>query len=195
MMIMGLLKEGTKLQHDKTEQMLFAGKIMDGSLTLDDYRYMLLCNYLFNAALEKELVQRPEEFDGFQLERRLKTALLESDLAELGINNVPVDELFSGWSFPQLLGACYVAEGSTLGGKVIERALQKNENIAGSVKAFNYFNCYGDETGPLWKAFGDYASQKSAGVEQEVVAGANKAFDMFQSIAVTAKQYMPVATA
>ena len=190
MSIMSALKQGTANHHDKTEKLLLSGQIMDGSLTYDGYRYMVLCNYLFNASLEKALLQRENELQGYNLQARLKTEWLVKDLQ---LNNIPVEEVpeyFSDWSTPELLGAAYVAEGSTLGGKYIERGLQANPNITGKVTEFNYFHCYGTETGSMWKSFGEYVTARAEGNEEAIVNGAVKAFDVFADIA-TSRQLKP----
>ena len=49
---------------------------------------------------------------------------------------------------PQLLGALYVLEGSTLGGQVIARQLAQ-----AGIPLTTYFGARGSQTGPLWKQF------------------------------------------
>ncbi|WP_435524354.1 hypothetical protein [Chryseobacterium indoltheticum] len=47
------------------------------------------------------------------------------------------------------LRAMYVVEGSTLGGNVIAKQLSKTEGFDNVT--FNFFGCYQENTGPMWK--------------------------------------------
>jgi len=74
---------------------------------------------------------------------------------------------------PQLLGAMYVLEGSTLGGQVLARQLAK----AGSQQV-RYFTGYGALTGPRWKAFCQLLGEAApdAATEDEIVQSAIQTF-------------------
>ena len=77
----------------------------------------------------------------------------------------------------QLLGALYVMEGSTLGGQVIARQLDK-AGIAGRT----FFAGRAERTGPLWKQFSQLLAEDAAGTTapDAVVASA---VHTFQSLA------------
>nr|GFC70870.1 hypothetical protein [Tanacetum cinerariifolium] len=59
-------------------------------------------------------------------------------------------------TWPQLLGAMYVVEGSTLGGQVIARQLAKS-----NIPMRSYFSGYAERTGPLWKVFCQLLTQEA----------------------------------
>lgn len=113
---------------------------------------------------------------------RRKTALLEKDLELLGmdhtaIGQIPLCAMATDLSAAQAMGMLYVIEGSTLGGAVIARHIQKTLGIdAGNGAA--YFQPYGQQAGSYWKAFvGHMVSfaleQKK---EQELIAAATATF-------------------
>jgi heme oxygenase len=77
---------------------------------------------------------------------------------------------------PQLLGAMYVLEGSTLGGQVLARQLAK----AGS-DLRRYFMGYGDQTGPRWKAFCQLLAQATTPTNEEEIV--RSAIQTFQDLA------------
>lgn len=56
-------------------------------------------------------------------------------------------------SLPRALGALYVLEGSTLGGRVISKMLQKNKHLQLTEKCLHFFEGYKEETGHRWKTF------------------------------------------
>ena len=75
-------------------------------------------------------------------------------------------------SVPQLLGAMYVVEGSTLGGQVLARQLAKAGLDLG-----RYFTGYGALTGPRWKAFCRLlGAATTPATEADVVASASLTF-------------------
>jgi len=77
------------------------------------------------------------------------------------------------------VGSLYVMEGSTLGGQVVSRALAAAAWAPAA--GLTYFNPYGPDTGPRWRAFMDWASQAAAGDDPRVVADrANETFGMLQ---------------
>ena len=72
----------------------------------------------------------------------------------------------------QALGAFYVLEGSTLGGRLISRALAETPMRAVGLR---YFDPYGEDTGRRWRAFkawldGEAAHSRPAMVERGAVA-------------------------
>ncbi|QKG56868.1 biliverdin-producing heme oxygenase [Hymenobacter sp. BRD128] len=77
---------------------------------------------------------------------------------------------------PQVLGAMYVLEGSTLGGQVLARQLAK----AGS-DLRRYFTGYGERTGPRWKAFGQLLAQATTDANEEEIV--QSAIHTFQQLA------------
>lgn len=85
---------------------------------------------------------------------RRKLPLLERDLYALNLRPLPVRAprpALAGTA--EALGALYVLEGATLGGRIIHRRVAGPLGITPAAGGA-YYHGYGDETGPAWKAFG-----------------------------------------
>ena len=82
-----------------------------------------------------------------------------------------------------LLGIVYVTEGSTLGGRVILKNVQKKLGLEPGQGA-TYFAGYGDDTAKMWKEFLgrliEYEAQ--TGERDRIIAGANYAFKYIYEI-------------
>ncbi len=182
-MILAKLKEATKQQHDGLESTV---DVMNRLFSLDDYKTLLAKFYRFYSVVEPLVAAQDTAVEGFDFSQRLKTPLLEKDLAALGI----LDAVRSGqkWSGAPVIdtpakafGTLYVMEGATLGGQVINRHLKEHLGLTpenGGV----FFNGYGQMTGPMWKAFGASieAFAASANADDEIVAAAKDAFTSFK---------------
>jgi heme oxygenase len=86
---------------------------------------------------------------------------------------------------PEALGAFYVLEGATLGGQILLRHLTRHFEGA-AVGGFAFFRAYGEQVGPMWKAFGEVltgASVRAASgdFDSRAVRGAMDTFDAFQA--------------
>ena len=149
------------------------------------YRSML-CGYLnIYSSFEAELGRKVGEIAQIvSLVYQSKTPSLERDLRSLGMepsNRIrPVDlgELPSLDSVDSVLGALYVVQGSSLGGKIIYREIQANLNIdADSGAAFFFGN--GEQTGPRWKEFTTLLNQRVSNAEVAAEA-ASAMFRVFE---------------
>jgi heme oxygenase len=108
--------------------------------------------------LEKALQAVAWQGSGIDFDRRRKIGWLEADLIDLKHTRASLDALpdfhREAWptSLPEALGALYVIEGSTLGGRVI---LQRLAPILGVSAAWagSFLNGYGRRTGSMWQAF------------------------------------------
>ncbi|WP_247236251.1 biliverdin-producing heme oxygenase [Telluribacter sp. SYSU D00476] len=169
------LKSATAELHDKTEKALFVDDIVSNQLNREQLSTIILAQYWFNGSLEQALRPYDALRQEYEANHRYKTDLLLADLAELGI---AVPDQMPEWTIKseaELLGACYVAEGSTLGGKVIKKHLGQTTQLNGL--SFHYYSVYATETGPQWKRFLAFLDQQSGKLPQsEVVQGAQYAF-------------------
>lgn len=76
------------------------------------------------------------------------------------------------------MGALYVMEGSTLGGRYIYKMLQGHPSLEVPVAALHFFNGYGEATSQRWKSFG--AALNSLPLHQdEIVRSAEETFRLF----------------
>ncbi len=119
------------------------------------------------------------------LPRRQRLLMIDKDLSHLsGYHSASA--AFDGPSspgynsIPYALGCMYVMEGSTLGGRIILKHLEKQLGLLPGEGA-SFFEGYGDETGRLWNSFISvlltYSSQNDA--DNAIIAGAK---DTFRSI-------------
>jgi heme oxygenase len=159
---------------------------------LDDYRGHLERLHGLWAPLEAELARLlPVLPPELRASERWKLPLLVKDLEALGHDAASLALLPRAMGLPRLaglpeaLGCFYVLEGSTLGGQLILRHLQRH--FAGvSAGGFAFFRAYGDQVGPMWRAFGEVVSRASVGAASEdfdarVVRSAQDTFDAFET--------------
>ncbi len=189
MIFLNDLKQSTADLHQQTESQLYASQIMEGSLSLNEYKHLLLTHFQFHAALEAELINRNAGSQLPDFESRCKLSALKKDLAEVHLPEPVVEDLFADWTWGQLVGAWYVAEGSTLGGKVIEKHLRKSTALQ-PIPYFYFYGVYGEETGPKWKAFSQFLLDQSASLGEQIIQGANDAFQLFQKLAQATKDHL-----
>ena len=146
---MDRLKQGTRAEHLALEARV---PLMQADLTLAQYGRVVQAFASVVVPLERRAATLPFP-DVLAYHSRCHSPALQADLAALGLvaseRNLP-DTLVT--SLPGAYGTLYVLEGSTLGGQLISRHLQKHLNLhAGNGAA--YFSGYGPDTGPRWRAF------------------------------------------
>jgi heme oxygenase len=179
-----ILKHQTEAAHQDLEALMMPW--LQGIATRADYALLLKGFYGYFAPLEDAIapfITTDVLPDGAH---RRKASSLLSDLSQM---EVAVDELTLATrlpqiqSLPQALGALYVMEGSTLGGRGITKMLQKKEGLHLQLNNLQFFNGYGDGTGPMWTAFVNVLNS-FCGTDAEVaqmVASANQSFLLFKT--------------
>lgn len=135
------LRAETRLHHGAIETSL---DLVSATLTLGAYRHTLVRFHGFYRPLEVDM-QAVGVWTGcgFDMGARWKTALLKADLRSLGVSEpallaVCID-LPPHANLAAAFGCLYVLEGATLGGQIINRALEKSLGItpqAGSACRF-----------------------------------------------------------
>jgi heme oxygenase len=169
--ILQALRLETRPAHDQLEQNAFNQQLNAGTITEAATAHFLVKMHGFLAPYEARLRAQnlgPE----WEIDARQRAHLLLEDLqkpaAELEI--CPYMPPLTTW--PQLLGAMYVIEGSTLGGQVIARQLAK-----ANIPLRLYFSGYGERTGTLWKVFCHLLAQEATPENQaEIVQSASLTF-------------------
>lgn len=122
---------------------------------------------------------------------RGKLALLRRDLLALGMNGAEIDAIPSPaapWlpqTRPEALGALYVMEGSTLGGKLIVKALRRLPDWP--LAAQSYFDPYGAETGARWQTFKLHLNSTAPQDGDAVVEAAKRTFALLEQWMVETK--------
>jgi len=170
------LKEQTANAHADSENLLmpFLGSIRNS----DDYAQILKMFYGFFAPMEKLIGHwiSPQVLE--DIHERRNASLIIEDLNSIGEgteNLALASELPHIDSPAAAIGAMYVLEGSTLGGRVIAKMLAKNEALEISSDRLHFFNGYGEQTGEKWKSFITLVNNYPDQVEK-LVAAANETF-------------------
>lgn len=176
------IKEATLQNHQLVEKVLI-GK-MKSMRSANDYVELLRIFYSYFGGLEQQIkpyiniATLPDHND------RRKTVAIADDLATLGgkLPDVAVgEELPAINNELEALGALYVIEGSTLGGKIISQMLQKHLNITDG-SGLSFFNGYGDNTQQMWDVFKTNLNNavKTPADEAVVLNAANETFSKFK---------------
>ncbi|MBD1393659.1 biliverdin-producing heme oxygenase [Mucilaginibacter glaciei] len=179
-MLSDKLKEQTKSNHQQLEKVL-VGKLRS-IRSKEEYAALLKLFYSYFGGLETEINKVIDPTLLPDSTERRKTQSLADDLEFLG-STTP--EKATGDSLPtlhshlQALGALYVIEGSTLGGKIISKMMQQHLGLNGG--GLSFFTSYGDRTEQMWDTFKETLNYQATNPEQEavVIAAANQTFLKF----------------
>lgn len=170
------LKKETYVNHRLAEALL--GPKLEDIQSLKDYEALLRMYYGFYAPLEEKLIS----FIPFSvlpdIGGRKKAAWLERDLQALGLNPHQVDlcqDLPEITSIPAALGALYVLEGSTLGGRMIRKMLLRKYGNLLPEDGLHFFTGYDEETGPQWTRFLEVLNRYGAETPA-IIASADASF-------------------
>ncbi|MBS1602123.1 MAG: biliverdin-producing heme oxygenase [Bacteroidetes bacterium] len=174
------LKEYTEDVHHASEKKMIVA--LRQISTYEDYIRMLSWLYGFYAPVEKLIRQHLTEDNFPDINRRSRAEYILWDIRESGLpapaleacEQLPVID-----SFHSALGAMYVLEGSTLGGRIIAGMIARSLE---STHCLSFFNGYGAETGNMWSTFKAYLNQPFSSHERrEVIAAAEDTFLTFKN--------------
>ncbi len=169
--ILQALRLETRPAHDALEQNTFNQQLTVGTITEEATAHFLAKMYGFLVPYEARLKAQnlgPE----WETDTRQRTHLILEDLQQPASSLAICSDMPPMETWPQLLGAMYVVEGSTLGGQVITRQLAKQ-----NIPLRTYFSGYGERTGLLWKAFCQLLTQEATPEnEAEIVQSASLTF-------------------
>lgn len=183
-MVSEYLKQNTAEYHDAAEKLFNSEKIFSKTFTVEDYKKIIHTNYLMLLHSEDKIFSSLADKFGekLQLKQRAKLPLIEKDLASLALENRTADShILEFENEHEALGAMYVIEGSTLGGNVIAKQLSKTEGF--DEVTFNFFGCYQENTGPMWKNFKEVLDTEVAEENyQEVLSGAKKLYTFLLNV-------------
>ncbi len=145
--------------------------------TLTGYRDLLGRLHGFHATWEPAIGTALG--DGAFFDDRRRVVALTDDLAFLGLTGPEIGALPQARPIAlagpaQAMGALYVLEGSTLGGRVIGRHIAAAHGLGGEGLA--YYSGHGPRTGAMWSAFRARLDAFD-GEGETVVAAANATFD------------------
>ena len=176
--ILARIKAATASAHRSVEKHF---KILDPELTIPHFIAWLELLYGFYAPFEAMLQPWSEQLSAIDWQKRLKTPLLKQDLEHLGItsqaNLLLCPDLPTLSDYPSVLGAIYVVEGSTMGGRVIAQHLEKNLDLNVNNGA-SFFLPYGEQFMENWQSFRLYLASAAANPDHEqiIIASAISTF-------------------
>jgi heme oxygenase len=172
-----LLRSATQGTHERLHHHAGFSVVKDGTITLPDYRALLICLYGFYLPFERAV--------GLE---RIRTQWLERDLAWLGVEASAFPRIRFCADIPRYdclerrLGARYVVEGSALGGRQLCRGLDQLLGQA-SIEGRRFFAGRGAGTGDAWRGFLDQLA--SLGNEPKgqaaLVSAAVETFEVFET--------------
>ena len=139
------LRDATREAHERLETRLD----LLAALSRPEARPGIAARFLaHHRAEEADLAPWLEPIKGLSFADRLRSDGIARDLVELGGLEVAAQEPFPPTSLGEALGRFYVVEGSTLGGRVIAKALHaRGEDLRG----LSFFDPYGRLAGDRWQ--------------------------------------------
>lgn len=180
------LKIETKAIHKSLEKKL---DFPDSYRDLNSYSKILSIFQAFQRELERNLSHfapmMPLEFD---IENRKHLHLVIDDIESLSSKASPLSdtqhEPLNFLSPSEMVGGLYVSEGSTLGGRIIQKMMIAMHGVE-IVKSVNYLNPYGENTTSMWLQFKnimDHQVELDRFNPEQVLTGANKSFNFLVSL-------------
>ena len=172
------LKIETAPAHDRIER---AFDLQSRTQSLSAYRDVLARLYGYHAVWEPRAEAALADAEFFR--RRRKTELLAMDLRALGMSNADIGAVELCPSVLPMetpvvvFGSMYVIEGSTLGGAIIARQVERHLGLDRDTGC-GYFRCYGREVGQMWSAFGAMLLTRCRPADENaVIVSAQRTFD------------------
>jgi len=175
-----IVKKETAILHQALENHLIPH--LQAIQSNQDYAQVLSWFFGFNLPVEQSIRQYVTAEQLPDIEDRGKAWLAKEDIESLSFatSNLKIcKDLPRIGSVEEAMGALYVLEGSTLGGKIIAKMLEKkNPEFRNSLR---FFTGYGKETGSRWTYFLHHLNMfDSDGQVRIITASANETFLKFK---------------
>ncbi len=173
------LRTATEELHREIEKENLARLIMSHKIELEEYKLLLLQNYVAYKITEAEIAGFLPDF------KQVKSNHLEQDLKNFNIDTTiepSLAEEFKINSRADAYGAAYVVEGSALGGMMISKELKNCGNLSG-IKEQQFFN--GDRQNVNgWNRFLKELRNTEFSAEEETLAveKAKETFNFFGKV-------------
>ena len=174
-----LLKEETALAHRESENILHPW--ITRIRSLEDYAELLRVFYGYFHPVQTAISRYVTVDILPDIHERRHASLIRKDLQALDKNTgqvkicaalPPIDNV------ARALGALYVLEGSTLGGRIICRLLKTNQQVTITDAQLHFFSGYGAETGRRWQVCLEALDHQED--LDTMIASANATFLFFQ---------------
>lgn len=172
-MLTDTLKKNTYPEHQASEKKMIMA--LKGISTREDYVQLLNWLYGFYSPLER-LIRNclgPDMLP--DIDRRNRAEYLLLDIKNSGLPKPAPDncrDLPAIDSTTQALGALYVLEGSTLGGRIIAGMIHRT---LGDDTPTSYFDGYGGDNSRMWQTLKDVLDQPRTAEEQTAITDSAKA--------------------
>ena len=186
-MLQKVLKEATNAKHTQLEALMNVDKIMNCTLTPEEYRQILTINFKVHQVVEAPifLALSPAVAAAIHLTKRHKLPALTKDMEEAGVavtTDFITSLLFDKGNDAYTLGALYVLEGATLGGHVINKRLRQNRYLQFLNMGYHYYGLYGEGLMQQWQLFCDVINQQPVENTEMAIRGANDVFDHYIAV-------------
>ena len=171
------LRLSTSPLHKQLESVPLSQVIVSPEITVQKYAEYLLVMEGIVKDVEAKVYPVISNFIS-DIDQRKKLSSIQDDLKVLGFSVLNEITAFDAdFEIPFALGIVYVMEGSTLGGRVILKNIEKQLGFNADNGA-KYFSGYKENTGSLWKSFlfdmVQYEQQHDCA--DAIIEGANFAF-------------------
>ena len=168
-----LLQAETRDIHEALHVHPLLASLGSESMTQEQYGDILSAFYSFYAAQEPRYLKFQKQFEA----EADPVALLSQDLTSLGLP-IPASQSAdsSQADLSDYLGYLYVKQGSTLGGQLIAKGIEKSLGLERGTQQ-HFFYGAGPLTGPNWKAFEAFIEEQAANADHDrVIAHARHCF-------------------
>ncbi len=179
--IVAKLRQETSEAHLSIEQSPPMRAIFADTYTLAEYHRLLQHLFVFYSPFERAVFDTLSPPLAAELGSRKKTGWLRQDLEAAGEGSQPqmVAPVPRFESDEERMGALYVLEGATLGGKLIRKRLLGH--FGGDVsETLHFYSGYGAQAGAQWTSFRAILARlfdhADASTQSRVVRGANVTF-------------------
>lgn len=169
------LRAATSEQHARLHRHTGFAAVQSGTIILGDYRALLMRLYGFHVSFEAALGTDADRSDWLQED------LASGMMGAHALSTIPRCTMPAFDTPASRLGALYVVEGSTLGGRQLARGLERLFGADGS-SGRRFFLGRGAKTGAAWHAF---LARLTLGAgtpheHREIVAAAVRTFSLFE---------------
>lgn len=170
-MMLQNLRRATREIHEKLEGQNLAKKIIDHSISKEEYILLLIQNYKAYLAAEAAIQRIYPNFE------KIRTSKLEKDLYNLDVKISEIRPLdFQCEDTSEALGAQYVVEGSSMGGMLISKEMENCPALQSLPE--QYFFSRNRDVIKSWNVF-QKKFQKKDFSEEEIKSAQAKAIATF----------------
>ena len=181
------IRAATAVAHERLHHIPAFARLADGQLDRNGYVNLLMRLLGLHEPMEAAIARGLSDISfGVPVERLRRVPLLRADLAALGVRDgeiavAPRFKSVPAWNTPaQAMGALYVLEGATLGGRQLARQLDHILPLGGSGgRSFLLAGTASDR--PSWAAFCAALERCGADTQRRasIIDAADRAFECF----------------